>query len=108
VRVQGVALEDHGDVAVLRGDVVDDAIADLEGPVGDLLEARDHSQARGLPAARGPNQDHELAIVDAEVEVLDGGEVAVALPDVLERHGGHARTPSRMLADRGPLHLDTT
>ena len=31
VRVERVALEDHRDVAILRGDVVDDALADLEG-----------------------------------------------------------------------------
>ena len=98
VRVQGVALEDHRDVAILRGDVVDDALADLEVALGDLLEAGDHPQAGGLAAAGRADQDHELAVLDLEVEVLDGGEVAEALPDVIERHGGHVRTPPRPMA----------
>ena len=42
VRVERVALEDHRDVAVARGHVVDDPIADLQLALGDLLEARDH------------------------------------------------------------------
>ena len=52
VRVERVALEDHRDVAILGRDVVDDPVADLEGPVGDLLEPGDHPQAGGLAAAR--------------------------------------------------------
>ena len=31
VRIERVALEDHRDVAILRRDVVDDAVADPEG-----------------------------------------------------------------------------
>ena len=41
--VEGVALEDHGDVTVLRGDVVDDLVADQQGAVGDLLEPSNHA-----------------------------------------------------------------
>ena len=51
VRVEGVALEDHGDVAVLWSDVVDHLVADQQGAVGDVFEARDHAQRGGLAAA---------------------------------------------------------
>ena len=113
VRVQRVALEDHRDVAILRGDVVHDAVADLEVAVADLFEAGDHPQAGRLAAARRTDEDHELAIADLEVEVLDGGEVAEALPDVIERHGGHGRLlpavmPSRALASRRDLIAPST
>src|SRR5206468_9544030 len=47
------------------------------------------AQAGRLAAARGAHQDHELAVPDLEVEILHGAEVAEALPDVVERHGGH-------------------
>ena len=106
VRVERVALEDHRDVAILRRDVVDDAVADPQGAVGDLLEPGDHPQAGGLAAARWSDQDHELAVADLEVQVVDGEEVAVLLVDVLERHGRHAHNlrPDR---HRGSMHPAT-
>ena len=42
VRVERVALEDHRDVAVPRGHVVDDAVADLDRALADLFEPGDH------------------------------------------------------------------
>ena len=36
------------------------------------LEAGDHAQGRGLAAARGPEQRHELAGLDRERHVVDG------------------------------------
>jgi hypothetical protein len=44
VRIERVALEDHRDVAIPGGDVVDHARADADRPVGGLLEPRDHAQ----------------------------------------------------------------
>ena len=83
VRVQRVVLEDHRDVAVLRRALVDDLVADAQLALGDVLEPGDHPQRRRLPAARRADEDHELAVGDVEVEVLDGLEaVAVALGDV--------------------------
>ncbi len=51
VRVQGVGLEDHRDVAILRREVRDVALADRDLPVGHLFEARDHAQERRFPAS---------------------------------------------------------
>jgi len=90
VRVERVVLEDHGDVAVLGVDVVDDAFADADLARGDLLEARDHAERGGLAAAGGPDEDDELPVVDVEVEAFDGVESAgVALVDVGEDDLGH-------------------
>ena len=50
MRVEGVVLEHHGDVAVLGREVVHQPIADVDLPGGDLLEARDHPEGRGLAA----------------------------------------------------------
>ncbi len=93
VRIQGVALEDHRDVAILRRHVVDDAIADPERPVGDLLEPGDHPEAGCLAAARRSDEHHELAIGDLEVEIVDRGHVTVFLGDVVERNGRHRVPP---------------
>jgi hypothetical protein len=72
VRVQRMVLEDHRDVAVLGGDVVDDALADAHGAGADLLEARNHSQ-HGDPAAAGrADEDHKLAFRDRQVKRIIG------------------------------------
>ena len=71
MRVERVVLEDHRDVALLRREVVDDAVADPELALGDLLEPRDHPQCRRLPAPGGPDEDDELAVADLEVELGD-------------------------------------
>ena len=91
VGVESVVLEDHGDVAVLRREVVDAAAADGDRSSGEVFEACDHPERRRLPAARGADEDHEFLVADLEIQVRDHGRAVVALVDVLEpdlRHGG--------------------
>ena len=73
VRVQRVVLEHHRDVAVLRRDVGDVAVADEDAARVDLFEAGEHAQRGGLAAAGGADEDEELAVGDLEVELVDGG-----------------------------------
>ena len=85
VRVERVVLEDHGDVAVLGRAVVDHVAADLQLAAGDVLEPGDHPQRRRLAAARRPDEDHELAVGDVEVHLLDGFVAVVEdLADVIQ------------------------
>ena len=84
VRVERVALEHHGHVAVLGVDVVDDAVADGDRAVTELLEPGHEAQRRRLAAARGAEQDEELAVGDRQGEVVDRGGLAEALGDPLE------------------------
>ena len=51
VRIERVILEDHGDVAIGRLDVVDDAFANVARARRNRLEAGDHAQQRGFSAA---------------------------------------------------------
>ena len=55
-----------------------------------------------FPHPDGPDEDHELAVGDVEVHVLDGFEaVRVTLGDVLELDLGHvSETPFRLSLDR--------
>jgi len=92
--VEGVRLEDHGDVAVARGEGVDGAAGDEDLAGGRGLEAGDHAEGGGLAAAGGAEEGEEGAVGDAEGEVADGGGVRgrarVDLVEVVEgdlRHG---------------------
>ncbi len=66
MRVEGVVLEDHRDVAVLRRHVVDQPLADEDVAGGLLLEAREHAEGGGLAATGGPHEDEELLVADLE------------------------------------------
>ena len=68
--IEGIVLEDHGDVPILGRNAVDHLAADGDLPFGDLLQAGDHAQGGGLAAAGGANQDDELLILDLHAEVL--------------------------------------
>ena len=91
VRVQGVVLEDHRDVAVFRRDVGDIAVADEDAARVDLFEAGQHAQRRGLSAAGGADENQELAIGDLEVQLVDRGARAAGVQagGVVERDGCH-------------------
>ena len=66
VRVEGVVLEHHGDVAVAGRDVVHEPVADVDLAAGDFLEPGDHPQRRRFAAARRADQHDELAVGDLE------------------------------------------
>ena len=70
VGVQSVVLENHGDIAVLRSHVVDQAVADVQLAVGDVFQAGDHTQGGGLTAAGGADQDDEFLVLDVQIEGL--------------------------------------
>ena len=91
VGVQSVALEHHGDVAVLRGNVVDQTAADVHLALGDLLQAGDHAQGGGLAAARGADEDDEFLILDLQVEVGNrrSGSARIDLVNVLAANRSH-------------------
>src|SRR6476659_1555607 len=64
VRVERVALEDHRDVALARRHVVDDALADPQAALADLLQPRDHPQRGRLAAAGWADEHDELLVAD--------------------------------------------
>jgi hypothetical protein len=76
VRVERVVLEHHRDVAVLRRDVRDVAVADEDAARVDLFEAREHAEGRGLATAGGTDENEEFPVADLEVELVDGGTSA--------------------------------
>jgi len=85
VRVEGVVLEDHRDVAVLRWQVVDHAVAHPDLPARDVLEPGDHPEGGRLATAGGADEHDELAVPDLQIEAADSlGAVPVDLRQTLQ------------------------
>ena len=82
VRVERVGLEHHRHAARRRQQVVAALAVDVDLAGGDLLEAGDHAQQRGLAAAGRADEDGEGAVVDGEVDAVDDFERLEALPDI--------------------------
>ena len=90
VRIEGVVLKHHGDVAILRRDVVHDAFADPDLAVGDLFESGDHAESRGLTASGGTDEDHEFLVVDVDGNAVDGLHAAfIDLADIFKDDFSH-------------------
>src|SRR5207244_643338 len=89
VRVEGVVLEHHRDVAVFRGDVVDDALADHDVAAGLLFQPGEHPERRGLAAAGWSDEHEELAVAHGDVQVVHRGDLAEFLGDVVVSNGRH-------------------
>ncbi len=68
MRIERVILEHHRDIALFRRHIVDDAVGDGDLAPGDALQPGDHAQQSGFAAARGPDQDDELAIRDIDAD----------------------------------------
>ena len=104
-RVEGVALEHHRDVALLRQLVGHVLVADVDAAAGHLLQPGDHPQQRRLAAPRRADEHHELTRLDREVHVADRVDAAAeALAHVLEPDAGR-RALGRGLHDAVLTHL---
>jgi hypothetical protein len=90
MRIEGVGLEHHREIALAGGQVVDDAPGDGDGAVGDLLEPGDHPQQRGFAATGRPDENEELAWLHLEIDAVDHRHVAVGLDHVAEGYARHA------------------
>ena len=74
MRIQGVVLENHGDVAVFRLDVVHFLSVDFQRTTGNILQACNHTKRRGLSASGRTYEDDEFLVSDFQVEILYGVE----------------------------------
>ena len=75
----GIVLEDHADVPLVAGDVVDalpveEEIASLDG-----IETGNHAQQRGLAASRRAEQREELTLLDVQAQIRNDDIPAICL-----------------------------
>jgi len=57
--------------------LVDQDAVDVDLAVADLLQAGDAPQQSGFAAARGADEDQELAVVDLQVQAQEHRHVAI-------------------------------
>jgi hypothetical protein len=87
MREQGVVLEHHAEVPLVRRRAVDLLAVEQDVAGGRRLEAGQHHQRGGLARARRPEQAQELAPVDVQVELAHHQVLAVVgFLDALEAH----------------------
>ena len=89
VRIEGVGLEHHGDVASARMKLVDPFAVDADVAVAHRLEPGDGVEECRFPAARWADEHEEIAFLDLEVDVFQHLDLAEALAQMLdldERH----------------------
>ena len=60
----------------------------ISPPVTDLKPG-DHAQQGGFAAARRPEQNHEAAVLNGEVDAMDDFDVAIFLDDVFQCYRCH-------------------
>ena len=95
VRVEGVGLEHHCDVALGWMHAVHGVALDRNGAAGDVLKPRDHVQQRGLATARGADEDQKFALFDRDVDLvqhLDGAVGLGCVVDIEKAHGSYPLT----------------
>ena len=68
--VQGIVLKDHGDIALLRTQPVDDPPADPDFAAAHRFEPGQQAQSGGLAATRGADEHDQFAVVHAQVKVF--------------------------------------
>jgi len=86
VRIKSVVLEHHRNVAVLRCDIVYEAVADEKLTVGDFLKSRDHTEGRCLTASGRTDKNQKLLILYLKAEVgYCSNSARIFLINVLKR-----------------------
>ena len=75
VRVEGVVLENHRDVTVFGGYVVDQTVADVELAAGDFFQTGHHAKRGGFAAAGRADQYDKLFVFNVQVKVAHGGYI---------------------------------
>ena len=68
---EGIALEHHGGVPLIRGQAVHPGVPDVDITGGGNLKAGDHAQDGGLAAAGRTQQGYKLTGVDGQAHTFN-------------------------------------
>ncbi len=92
MRKQRVGLEHHAGRALVGRQPGHVLLVEQHAAARRRQEARDHAQGRGLAAAGGPEQRHQLAFAHHEIQFIHGHRSAEALGQLLDRKARHQTT----------------
>ena len=88
LRIQGVALEDHGYLPLPGSQLVDPLPINQEVTAGDILQSGNHSQSGGFSAAGRAHKNNELPPVNGQIEIMDSMKsIGIDLIDILQFQG---------------------
>ena len=73
VRIERVILEYHCDIAVLRCDVVNPPVPNVNIAPRNFFQASNHAKSSRLAATGGADQHNKFAIGNFEIHILDRG-----------------------------------
>jgi len=76
MRIERIALKDHGDIAILWRDLGHIATIDLDAARGHRFQAGDHAQGGGLATTRRAQQHHEFPGVNRQAEFMQDGQLS--------------------------------
>ena len=93
VREQREVLEHHVELAGVGREIGDVLTVQENAAAIRVLETADHAQGRRLAATRRPQHRHVLAVFDAQAEIVDCGQIAEGLRDLLQFDNVHAWLP---------------
>ena len=91
--VEGVTLENHGDLPGAGGQVVHDLPPDENVPPRLPLQPGDHPEKGRLPAPRGAKEDQKLPLLDGQVDPVHRPNVAEPFFEVPDRYRRHVAAP---------------
>jgi hypothetical protein len=97
VGIERITLENHGDLALMRAQLVDRDAADRHAAGILPFQPGDDANQRRLATARGPDQADELAVGDVEIDAGEYALYAEGFDDPLKGQAGHqsAARPDR-------------
>ena len=105
MRVQRIALEHHRAAALVRGHFVGQLAVDAQLAAADFFQPGDHAQQRRLAASRRTDEDGELAVFHAQIDVPDDKGFTVGLAQALAFNGCHGWTLPLQMVWSGAGHL---
>ena len=90
--IERIILEDHGNPALGRLQLIHLRAANMNAAVLNILETGDHAQQRRLSATRRPHEDGEFFLLDIEIDAVNDFRFAKSLPDGFQFDIAHQGT----------------
>src|SRR5512147_1157018 len=91
MREERVVLEHHPDVALVRRTIADRLLVDPDLAGIEIGETGDRPQQGRLAAARRADQPEELAVAEADRDLIQRRDPAIALDGADHVHGAHGQ-----------------